>query len=367
MHKPVVIPERSRTAHEPPAKDHDLLAVAIGAASRALQQHESVFTHDAALAQLALEELESALRNPERVTHTVRSSPWTALARPLLNVIRRQILHAAHAAGDSEAFKESHRLLLLLERVHDALQADELYCVADQLSGAGALDLLVEVAHDMRSPLGSILFLVDRVRSGQSGALSEPAARQLGLAYSAAFGLSAITSDLMQLARGDGRLVGPAREPFSLADAFRRIQDLVSPLADEKGLRLVMDKPPRDLRLGHPAALVRVLLNLATNACKYTARGDVLVRAIQEPGDRVRFEVEDSGRGIPAEAAARLYETFVPRTGSGASAGAYAFSSAGLGLAICRKLVFAMGGDLGMESSALTGTCFRFTLELPRG
>lgn len=298
---------------------------------------------------------------------SVADSLHTARVRPLLDVLRRRILTAADAASDREAYAESHALLMALERVHDHLCRDDVYRVVDQLSGATALDLLVEVAHDMRSPLGSILFLVDRVRSGQSGAVSEPQARQLGLAYSAAFGLSALASDVMELARGSGRLMGAEPVAFTLADLFRSLQGMVGPVAEEKGLELVIHAPPRAVVHGYPAALSRVLLNLATNACKFTARGAVAVQAVPASRARVRFTVRDSGRGVPAEVAARLFDTFRPRTGSGVAVGAQAFSSAGLGLAICRKLVAAMGGELALENLAEGGSCFSFELLLPEG
>lgn len=355
---------KATVAHE---GSTDLLCTAICSAGYTISQRDFALPLDVALAQSALLELEAAVRTPSQAAQLLRSAAWTPLARPLLDIVRRQILHAAQAAGDSEAYAESHRLLLAVERVQDALQSDDLYQVADQLSGAGALELLVEVAHDMRSPLGSILFLVDRVRSGSSGPVSDPASRQLGLVYSAAFGLSALASDLMELSRGGGRLVGPRAEEFSLADVFRRVRELMQPVAEEKGLALVIEAPARDVRLGHPAALVRVLLNLSTNACKFTSEGEVAIRAAILPGSAVRFEVQDTGRGVPAEVAQRLYETFRPRTGSGASSGQFAFSSAGLGLAICRKLTAAMGGSLEMDTVAGQGTRFHFTLALPLG
>ncbi len=306
---------------------------------------------------------------------SVTVSLHTAAARPVLDLLRRRILLAADAAGDREAFAESHALCMALEQVHDHLCRDDLYRVVDQMSGASALDLLVEVAHDMRSPLGSILFLVDRVRSGQSGPISEPQARQLGLAFSAAFGLSALASDVMELARGSGRLMGAEPIPFTLTEVFRTVDDMVRPVAAEKGLAFHMTPPPRDVRLGHPAALARVLLNLATNACKFTAQGSVTVQSRSLAGGRVEFRVRDTGRGVPPEVAARLFEAFHPRAGGGAAGGDQAFSSAGLGLAICRKLVGAMGGELSLapgQSSraaasvgANTGTCFQFVLHLP--
>ncbi len=357
-------------AESAPARDTppaDLLSGAIHSAGYVISQRDFALPLDLALAQSALHELDRALRAPEQAAEMLRTATWTPMARPLLDIIRRQILHAAERAGDGEGYAESHALLMAVERVQDALHDDDLYAVVDRLSGAGALELLVEVAHDMRSPLGSILFLVDRVRSGSSGPVSEPASRQLGLVYSAAFGLSGLASDLMELSRGGGRLVGPDASEFSLAEVFRRVRELVQPVAEEKGLGLIIDTPPRDVRRGHPAALVRVLLNLATNACKFTAHGEVAVRAVMLSNEQVRFEVQDTGRGVPAEVAQRLYQTFRPRTGSGASSGAVAFSSAGLGLALCRKLTAAMGGTLEMHSTDNQGTLFAFTLALPHG
>jgi signal transduction histidine kinase len=315
----------------------------------------------------ALDELYEAVRlaRAGRPLPSFVDSVHTAAFRPLLDLLRRRILTAADAAGDQEAFAESHALLMALEQLHDHLCRDDLYRTVDQFGGTNALDLLVEVAHDMRSPLGSILFLVDRVRSGQSGPISEPQARQLGLAFSAAFGLSALASDIMELARGSGRLMGAEPVVFTLSEVFRKVEDMVRPVAEEKGLALHMMPPPRDTRLGHPAALSRVLLNLATNACKFTSQGNVTVEARALEGSRVEFRVRDTGRGVPRDVAARLYDAFRPRTGSGVLGGEQAFSSAGLGLAICRKLVAAMGGELRLDERVKSGSCFRFGLDLP--
>jgi signal transduction histidine kinase len=360
---PVIAPS-DRAAHD--ASQDDLLAQSLRSATLALALGDWALHHDDTFARAALQELTAAVRSVALGGEpSLAAAPWTPIARPLMDVLRRQLLSATAVAADREAYAECHALLLAMERVHDHLCRDDLYRVADQLGGAGALDLLVEVAHDMRSPLGSILFLVDRVRSGQSGDITEPAARQLGLVYSAAFGLSALASDLMELARGNGRLMGGDPVPFSLPELFRRLQGMVGPVAEERGLALVVEPPARELRVGHPAALLRVLLNLSTNACKFTNDGEVCVRATIVTGDAVRFEVQDTGRGVPADVAARLYQTFRPRTGSGAMSGGHAFSSAGLGLAICRKLVSAMGGTLALTSAEGGGSRFAFTLTLP--
>jgi signal transduction histidine kinase len=118
----------------------------------------------------------------------------------------------------------------------------------------------------------------------------------------------------------------------------------------------------RDHRLGQPVALGRVLLNLTTNALKFTAEGFVEVTARQTENPRaIEFSVRDTGRGIPPQSMATLFEPFRRRQ----KPGEYAFSGSGLGLSICRKLVEAMEGTLQVETEAGRGTRFYFTLALP--
>jgi signal transduction histidine kinase len=109
-------------------------------------------------------------------------------------------------------------------------------------------------------------------------------------------------------------------------------------------------------------ALSRVLLNLTTNALKFTNEGFVEVTGREVGGDRVEFSVRDTGRGIPPQNMATLYEPFRRRQREGE----YAFSGSGLGLSICRKLVEAMGSRLEVETAPDQGTRFSFVLDLPR-
>src|SRR5690606_22337651 len=103
-----------------------------------------------------------------------------------------------------------------MERIARALEPDWAQHLADRLSGPDGLELVVEVAHDMRSPLTSVLFLAETLQRGQSGPVSPVQERQLGLIYSAAFGLSAMASDVIELARGGDRLVDLEPIPFSV-------------------------------------------------------------------------------------------------------------------------------------------------------
>ncbi|HET7585763.1 MAG TPA: HAMP domain-containing sensor histidine kinase [Gemmatimonadaceae bacterium] len=253
------------------------------------------------------------------------------------------------------------RVLRSLERVATELDRDPAHRFAGRLEGPQGLELLVEVAHDLRSPLASVLFLAETLRKGQSGPVSPVQERQLGLIYSAAFGLSALASDVIELARGGDRLVERNPVPFAVSSILRAVHDIVQPMAEEKGITVRLSGPDADFRIGHPAALHRVLLNLTTNALKFTAEGFVEVTGEQVSRTRVQFAVRDTGRGIPPDVIASLFETFRRR----AKPGDYAFSSAGLGLVICRKLVAAMGGELAVETAPDYGTRFHFVLDLP--
>lgn len=253
------------------------------------------------------------------------------------------------------------RTLSALERVREALEPDWSGYLTSHLSGPNGLEVLIEVAHDLRSPLTSILFLAETLQRGQSGTVNELQHRQLGLIYSAALGLSSLASDALELARNSNELLNDGLSPFSLTALLDSVRDIVRPMAEEKGLevRLVSQEP--DSRLGNPLALGRVLLNLTSNALKFTDQGFVEIRTAPRGPTRLEVSVRDSGRGINPGALSTLYEPL--RRASGRSG--YCFSGTGLGLTICRKLVAAMGSVLEVETRPQWGTRFYFELDLP--
>jgi signal transduction histidine kinase len=230
-----------------------------------------------------------------------------------------------------------------------------------------ALELVMEMAHDLRSPLTSIMFLAEAVQLGQSGPINEVQRRQLGLIRTAALCLCGVASDVLELARGGDGLVDHEPLPFSIGDVFHSVRDLVRPLAEEKGLDLRFLAPELEERIGHERAVARVLLNLTTNALKFTERGFVEVAARETGPTRIEFSVRDTGPGIGSDSLAALCQPFPSRpTGGGGERGPQRqFSSSGLGLAICRKLVAAMGSQVEVKTRPGYGTKFTFALELP--
>lgn len=287
--------------------------------------------------------------------------PRTVLTRRLLELIRRELLERIRRDPEPPDSKAILTVLGAIEQVHARLEPDWAQHFADRLSGPDGLELVVEVAHDLRSPLTSILFLAETLQRGRSGNINAVQERQLGLIYSAAFGLSSLASDVIELARGGDRLVDLDPIPFSISDILESVRDIVQPIAEEKGLTVRLEAPESDFRVGHPVALSRVLLNLTTNALKFTSEGFVEVAGKQLDDTRVEFSVRDTGRGIPSQAMLTLFEPFRRRQ----KQGEYAFSGAGLGLSICRKLVEAMRSTLRVETAPDFGTRFYFELALP--
>jgi signal transduction histidine kinase len=240
--------------------------------------------------------------------------PWHAPVVELLGALRRRIVAQTLQPHDGAAANPEDVLAVVgaIDRLEAAARTDVARATVDELSGARALELLVEVAHDMRSPLGSILFLVERLRGLSTVTADAQAGRALGLVYGAAFGLSSMVGDVMELARGGDRLAGGEPEPLSLASVVEEVRAIVEPIAEEKRLALVVHPAPREPRVGHPAALQRVLLNLVTNALKFTPQGEVSLRVTSEGAARVRFEIQDTGPGIPAAVQAQLFRAFRP-------------------------------------------------------
>jgi signal transduction histidine kinase len=140
----------------------------------------------------------------------------------------------------------------------------------------------------------------------------------------------------------------------------------VRPIAEEKHLTVRLLAPPHDQRMGHPVALSRVLLNLTTNALKFTDEGyvEIVAQEVGEAGggsNRIEFAVRDSGRGIPTEKVTTLFQPLRKESGRRGQL----FSQTGLGLTICRKLASAMKSELKVESREGWGTRFFFELTLP--
>lgn len=282
------------------------------------------------------------------------------LGRRLLGELRAEVVRGWAAGGAPDA--ELPPLMVAIEEIRDAIQPPAEQSFAAQLRGADGMELLVNVVHDLRSPLTSILFLAETLQHGRSGAVNAVQRRQLGLVYTAALELSSVASDIIDLTRSE-LLMELEPVPFSVAGVLEAVNDIVRPIAEEKQLAVRLSPPESDERLGHPVALSRLLLNLTSNGLKFTDRGYVEIVTREVSPTRVEFSVRDSGKGIDPAMLPTLFDPV--RRATRREHGTKLFSRTGLGLTICRSLAEAMGSTVQVESRPGWGTRFSFELELP--
>jgi signal transduction histidine kinase len=300
----------------------------------------------------------AADRGDASFIETLTPRPSLRLSLHLVDLLEDELLAIGR---EQAAASQVLHMVVRLRAVRAAIERRYQHLPGAALLGVDGLEYLIEFVHDLRSPLNSLLLLADRLQQGWSGPLTPLQLRQLRLIYAAAHALSTVTSNALQMTREWDQLEEPEARPFSVTKLLSEIQEVVRSLAAQKGLEVTFIRPNIDRRLGHPIELHRILLNLVTNALKFTREGSITVRATDLENGRVEFAVEDTGPGIHAGAQETLYQPF--RRSSGARRAT--FSATGLGLAITKRLVAALGGQLTFETAPGKGTRFLFTLSLP--
>jgi len=174
-----------------------------------------------------------------------------------------------------------------------------------------------------------------------------------------------LLDDILDVAKLEAGQFALEQARFDLPTLIENVVELVRPPATAKGIDLgvSLDASARGAFQGAPNSLRQVLLNLASNAVKFTESGGVTVAVSQAHGGaRLRFEVRDTGIGVPADAKSRLFAPFAQADASISRR----FGGSGLGLNICRRLVELMGGEIGMSDRPEGGSVFWFEIDLVR-
>ena len=253
----------------------------------------------------------------------------------------------------------NRRLLLVVAASNSRL---EVAMAAAEVASRAKSEFVANLSHEIRTPLNGVLgssHLLLRTR------LSEDQREQVETLRACGEQLLATVNAILDFSKLEAGKLELERLPFDLRAAVRAVLAVHRPEAQRKQLAIgeeVAAEVPEYV-LGDAVRLRQALSNLVANAVKFTARGAVRVKVRPLSGrpNRLRFEVEDTGIGIDAEAGARLFESFSQADASTTRR----FGGTGLGLAIVRHLASLMGGEAGFVGLASGGSCFYFEGELP--
>ena len=253
----------------------------------------------------------------------------------------------------------------LRSRRHADLDAATLEAASQILERHGGRQrrFLQDISHDLRSPLNSILFLADALRSGHSGPLNPIQARQVEVLFMAAVTLVKMVNDVIDFARlgTDAPLVA-TRTPFSLESVLTDVNGLVGPVVAHNGVDLNLEMRAAGLRTGDAQVVNRVLLNLVSNAVHALPDGGRIDVTFEDTDDgSLHLEVRDSGTEAPIERIRAALESDDPDRLAGETRG----WTHGLGLSISARLVRAAGGSISIGQTPVGGANFAVLLPFP--
>jgi signal transduction histidine kinase/CheY-like chemotaxis protein len=244
----------------------------------------------------------------------------------------------------------------------------QLLVMADRAKAAhrAKREFLANMSHEIRTPLNGILGMLQLL---QFTCLDEEQTRYVDLAIQSGSRLNRLLTDILDLSRVEADRLAILSLPFGIADVFRSLEHLFRPVALQGDVTLEFSLDPGipATLLGDATRIQQVLSNLVGNSLKYTPSGFVRVAAQALAPDRkglprVLFSVEDSGTGIADDILATLFEPF----SQGDARLSRKHQGAGLGLAICKRLVGLMGGTMSVDSGPGAGTTFCFSATFGR-
>ena len=225
-------------------------------------------------------------------------------------------------------------------------------------------NFLTMISHELRTPMNAVIGYSELIRAGMDGPVTALQSDHLERMQTSGAHLLDLIEELLGYARLEAGRDEVRPEPVQLLEAVESTLDLIRPLADKKGLRIRVERPPEPVELFTDTRKLRqILVNLLANAVKFTENGEVVLIVYVQGKDaaiKIIFEVTDTGQGMSVDAQAHLFDAFwqlnpdSPLTPGGT----------GLGLPIARQLARLLGGDVTLLNSS-EGVGSTFVVSLP--
>ncbi len=245
------------------------------------------------------------------------------------------------------------------ERQRAAQELEQAKVAAESAARVKA-EFVANMSHELRTPLTGILGIHDLLRADRE--LLPHHRRYLDMAYEAGQSLMTIVNEVLDFSKIEAGQLAIEAIPFNLRSVVEACQNLAGEEAKKKSLTIktrIVGEPAR--LIGDPNRLRQIILNLVTNAVKFTDCGSVLIEAhYRADVSQLRIVVADTGVGIPPNKLATIFDRFSQADGSITRR----YGGTGLGLAICKRLVELMGGHIAVDSALGRGSTFSFELPL---